>query len=360
VTPTSPPAPAPTFPNASNRGKLPASPVATATPAPGRAGIPHSSPPRFGVNGQHTARGPLPVVDLPDREPPRGRRAQHRLGNRNERGRRIPCGHLSTNSAAPMSGLRRTAGDRGSGDRRVVTPLVSRYGRDAEPRPASLSRTPPVPGTGGRRACSPTNGPGPSFAPARFREVPRRLARRQRIRARAPPWVVNDRIVWRTLVALNGSLFEHMCGAMRAVGGITAGRRVCRDGSAVQTAPNNSIKPGHLPRPTTRLRVRKERPGDPKEGGLHVPGCCIAGTARRRHHHWQRRPGHPVQQWPHHEGQHRDDNHRARAGNGDLPRHPATDIVAGMSVSRPTRMSPCSGHPWPSDGPRIPRRAPAR
>ena len=175
-----------------------------------------------------------------------------------------------------------------------------------------------------------------------------------------PPQSVNDRIVWRTLVALNGSLFEHMCAAMRAAGGITAGRRVCRDGSAVQTAPNSSIKPGHLPRPTTRLRVRKERPGDPKEGGLHVPGCCIAGTARRRHHHWQRRPGHPVQQWPHHEGQHRDDNHRARAGNGDLPRHPATDIVAGMSVSRPTRMSPCSGHPWPSDGPRIPRRAPAR
>jgi hypothetical protein len=34
---------------------------------------------------------------------------------------------------------------------------------------------------------------------------------------------------------------------MRAAGGIIAGRRVCRDGSAVQTAPNNSIKPGHLP-----------------------------------------------------------------------------------------------------------------
>jgi hypothetical protein len=71
-----------------------------------------------------------------------------------------------------------------------------------------------------------------------------------------PAWGVNDRIVWRTLVALNGSLLEHMCAAMRAAGGINAGRRVCRDGSAVQAAPNSSIKPGHLPRPTTNLRVR--------------------------------------------------------------------------------------------------------
>ena len=79
---------------------------------------------------------------------------------------------------------------------------------------------------------------------------------------------VNDRIVWRTLVALNGSLFEHMCVGDAVVGGITAGRRVCRDGSAVKTAPKNSIKPGHLPRPTTAwglgpgscsVRVRSDR-----------------------------------------------------------------------------------------------------
>ena len=66
-------------------------------------------------------------------------------------------------------------------------------------------------------------------------------------------------LFWRTLVALNGPLFEHMCGAMRAVGGITAGRRVCRDGSAVQTAPSNSIKPGHLPRPTTPQSTKAHR-----------------------------------------------------------------------------------------------------
>jgi len=68
-----------------------------------------------------------------------------------------------------------------------------------------------------------------------------------------PAQGVNVRIIWRTLVALNGPNSEHVCEAMPIVRRIIAGRDARWARSRLQAAPNSSTKLSQLPRPTTFL-----------------------------------------------------------------------------------------------------------
>ena len=107
--------------------------------------------------------------------------------------------------------------------------------------------------------------------------------------------IVNVRIIWLTLVALNGPDSEHMCKATPKASPIHAGQHTRAVPSIVQTAPDSSTNVSHLPRPTTEQGDNSTTTA-PRVGEhltrlplMRAPGPASTGSAHFPH------PGHP---WP--------------------------------------------------------------